>query len=122
MFCHSCKNQILYHVEGICPKCGGSVENPQKKKMGRPITKTPEERDAKYKQWFKDNAEHRRKYHREYARDKRNSRQGRFVVEHEGLYHRQSEWVNIGLAKVYTSDARARYAIRMIGKGTVVEL
>ena len=107
MICQSCNNQILFHVQNVCPKCGGMVELPKKKKLGRPVTKTPEERKSKDKEWLKNNAEHRRAYIREYSRDKRNSKQGRFVVEHEGLYRRsdndkEKRWSHKSIAKVYS--------------------
>jgi len=42
-----------------------------KAKMGRPVTKTPEQREAKRRQWFIDNAGSRRTYQREYQRNRR---------------------------------------------------
>jgi hypothetical protein len=39
--------------------------------MGRPVTKTKEQREAKYNQWFVDNADCRRKYCREFQQRRR---------------------------------------------------
>jgi len=71
MTCQSCKKDILHHTKNVCPKCGGDVAVKPKAKMGRPVTKTPEQREAKRRQWFIDNADSRRKYQREYQRNRR---------------------------------------------------
>ena len=74
MKCNICEQTILYLLaDGICPKCGLSeqVKKVKPPKLGRPVTKTAEEREAKHKQWFKDNKESRREYQRKYQQKRR---------------------------------------------------
>jgi hypothetical protein len=73
MNCAKCNNSIVLQFPDGTGTCCHDRNNPyvppkRKKKMGQPVTKTPEERKAKEKQWFIDNAEHRKEYSREYAR------------------------------------------------------
>ena len=91
--------------------------------MGRPVTKTPEEREEKRKQWFKDNP--RTEYMREYKKKSYQSVKGKFVIEHKELYKRMCSkhtWVPLSLAKVYKSKRLAEKSVKQIGYGKVVEL
>jgi len=80
------KNAYLIYDDGTCNKCHDHAKpfkKPKpKKKMGRPVTKTPEQKASKHKQWFIDNADRRRDYQREYQR-KRMARNklGTFVCQ-----------------------------------------
>ena len=74
MTCPNCKSETLFTFKvGRKDRCNKCKDAPApKKKMGRPVTKTPEERKAKHEQWFIDNREHRLQYLKDYYRRKKN--------------------------------------------------
>jgi len=127
MICESCNKTIFCHAKNICPKCGGEVVAKPKKKMGRPVTLSPEQR-AKNRaksgnEWVKNNAEHRRKWACEHARKKRGVVLGRFVIEHNGLFKRcvsGQRWDAFSIAKIYMSKGYADMAVSRMGKGVVL--
>ena len=114
MICKSCNKTILYHVQGICPKCGDKVAGkPQKKKIGRPRTKTPAQRNETDAQRHTNNAERRNKYQRDRARKKNGVRLGKYIVECDGRWKRcPGSWGTFSLAKVYTSKSRAKLSCK----------
>lgn len=116
--CGACHD---YDAPLVIPK----PEKP-KSKMGRPVTKTKEERETKRRQWFKDNP--RKDEYREYARKRQGVKVGEYVVEHQGLFKRKTsnsgvgnQWGSFDLAHTYRSEGYAKYAVRSMGRGTVYE-
>ena len=119
-----CGCEALTGKDGVCMSCYNDglrqCDFHVKPKMGRPVTKTPEERAAKEKEWHKKNP--RRKYFREYNQKRAKKKKVMCYIMYEGLYRRDRHgWTDKKiLAKVYQSEPRARVAVERIGKGEVV--
>jgi len=121
--CKSCFKLIFAESDGLCCTCWGERES--KPKLGRPVTKTPEERKAKNNQWFEDNRESRREYHRIYGQ-KRRAKKARFVIEHMGMFRLMpgddaGSWGEFAYAKIFQSVARAEYSVNKLGKGVIMQ-
>ena len=123
-----CGHDELSGKDGVCFKCYEkglrASDFKTRKKIGRPVTKTPAQRRKKREQWFKDHAEERRKYHREYARKKRTGTtifRPCFVIDGK-MYRGERCWTpDIRSAKVFQSEGRARASVIKTGRGEVVE-
>ena len=126
MQCVQClkSNLVMLFDGGVCKSCFEiNKAKGIKPKMGRPVTKSRCQRRQKYKQWFIDNADHRRKYIRDYMRKQNGVVVGEFVVEHEGLYRtRKNKWGSFEEAKIYKSNGIAKRAIKVMGKGKLIKL
>tara|TARA_R100000750_G_C2337087_1_gene92551 strand:- start:936 stop:1367 length:432 start_codon:yes stop_codon:yes gene_type:complete len=120
--CKACQKLIFAESDGLCCTCWGERES--KPKLGRPVTKTPEERKAKHDKWFSDNKESRREYHRNYGRIRR-AKKARFVVEYMGSFRLMpgddaGSWGEFAYAKIFQSIPRAEYSVNKLGKGVVM--
>jgi len=119
MICETCKETILFHAENTCPKCGGKVVSARKAKGGakRPPRKTPEQ---------KAKAKRRRAYESERRRKSRGTVIGKYVVECDGLFKRDGKgsdgWDKLSIAKIYSSIAYAKLAVKLLEKGVVMTL
>lgn len=119
MICLECKKQTHAIVGGRCLQC--HKENPSLKKMGRPVTKTPEEREETEREWKKKNP--RTEYF-----SKRYRGLKVYIVEHKGLFRRcrnEEEGVKRGwTTRKELADrktiANARKCVSVIGCGKVV--
>ena len=127
MKCENCNEQTLcgHPRQGlqVCNACFNVLDMTSrrpKKKMGRPVTTTPEQRKEKARQYSKNNP--RREYFKKYARKRRyGSTEFKpcYVVKdgeyRNGLGTGRGWTDNINHAKVYQSEGRARQSIQRMG-------
>ena len=126
MICDSCDKTIFFHTQNVCPKCGGEAVVKPKKKRGRPVTKTPEEKKAKRAKWHKKNP--RTEYFRNRKRVQNGVVVGQYVIELDGKWKRRTsdvghgnQWDTFSVSHTYNSLGFAKRAVKIMGKGVVME-